>query len=353
MSPGEHYYLELLKKLLDDTISSEERDALALWADTDAKKKQMFQYFDGRDNEKRLEAEIIYEKTKPNDLCETQYLKKNRFTVRKTRYLSVAVCVICLVVAFLFVREKLYLPLEQQNEWLEMKTAKGERKFFRMNDDTEIWLNSESVLKVKKGFGKEHRIVMLTGEGYFSVAKNETLPLYVNALNTEIKVLGTVFNVKAYPDEERIATSLMEGKIELHVENGNKKNDYTLNPGDKVEVPNKQFDKKAATMHPAKKEEGDIEELADYKKIAIEKDSPLETMWIENKLVFSGDSLREAVKKMERWYNKTIVIQNEDLNGQFFTGVFQERSCEQVLDLLQKTGVKFSYNVDNGIIYIK
>lgn len=357
MSANEQYYLELLKKLLEGTLSSEERETLFVLAETDAKKKLLLRYLDRRDNdsEKRLEAEIIYEKTRPNDLYQTSYPEKTQSIFWKNRYLIAATCVICLAIAFWLIINKPHFPLEKQDEWLEITTERGERKFFRMSDGTEIWLNSESLLKVKRGYGKEHRILMLEGEGYFSVAKNETLPLYLNALDTEIKVLGTVFNVRAYPEEEKIATSLMEGKVKLHVENGDKKSDYMLSPGDKVEVlnRNRQFEKKSIGAATEKLEENDIAELVDYKKNAIDKNKALETMWVENKLVFNGDPLTEAVKKMERWYNKTIVVQNENLDKQVFTGVFQERSCEQVLDLLQKTGVKFSYKVSNGIIYIK
>lgn len=357
MSTNEQYYLELLKKLLEGTLSSAERNTLFVLAETDAKKKLLLQYLERRDddNKERLEAEIIYEKTKPNDLCQIPYPEKTQSIFWKNHYLIAATCAICLAIAFWLIINRPHFPLEKQNEWLEMTTEKGERKFFRMSDGTEIWLNSESLLKVKKGYGKAHRILMLEGEGYFSVAKNEALPLYLNALDTEIKVLGTVFNVRAYPEEEKTVTSLMEGKVKLHVEKGDKKNDYMLSPGDKVEVlnRNRQFDKKSMGAVTGGLKENDIAEFVDYKKNAVDKNKALETMWVENKLVFNGDSLTEAVKKMERWYNKTIVVENKNLDKQLFTGVFQERSCEQVLDLLQKTGVKFSYNVNNGIIYIK
>ncbi|PRD45009.1 FecR family protein [Sphingobacterium haloxyli] len=357
MSTDEQYYLELLKRLLEGTLSPAERDTLFVLAEADEKKKLLLQYLDKRDqeNEERLEAEIIYEKTKPNDIRQTSYPEKAQSIFWKNRYLVAAACVVCLAIAFWVSIGKPHFPLEPQQEWLEMTTEKGERKFFRMSDGTEIWLNSESLLRVKKGYGKEHRILMLEGEGYFSVAKNKALPLYLNALDTEIKVLGTVFNVRAYPEEEKIATSLIEGKVKLHVDNGDKQNNYMLSPGDKLEVlnRNRQLDKTIVGAATAELKKNDIAGIVDYKKNAVDKNNALEIMWVENKLVFNGDPLTEAVKKMERWYNKTIVVQNENLNKQLFTGVFQERSCEQVLDLLQKTGVKFSYNVNNGIIYIK
>src|SRR5690606_11252619 len=301
MSTNEQYYLELLKKLLEGSLSVAERETLLELAETDTKKKLLMQYLDTpqNDNEKRLEAEIIYEKTKPNDLYQASYVENRHSIFVKNRYLIAAICVSCLVIAFWLIAYKSNPSLEQQNEWLEMATDRGERKFFRMSDGTEIWLNSESHLKVKKGYGKAHRILMLEGEGYFCVAKNEALPLYLNALDTEIKVLGTVFNVRAYPEDEKTVTSLMEGKVKLHVEKGDKKNDYMLTPGDKVEVlnRNRQLDKKSMGAVTGGIKENDMAEFVDYKKNAVDKNKALETMWVENKLVFNGDSLTEAVKK--------------------------------------------------------
>lgn len=359
MSQEENYYLELLRKLLANELTPEERDILTELGEADEDKNFFSQYLDGEKERQdvELEAEIIYEKTLPNDLQTTTIVKKNKSFNNAGRirwYAMAAACLTGLFLLFWMINKQSH-PAEKDEQWIRMATGKGERKFFRMSDGTEVWVNSESILKVKKGYGTAHRIIALEGEAYFSVTKNEKLPLHVKALDAEIEVLGTVFNVRAYPEEEKMATSLVEGKVKLHVGKGDRRKDYNLNPGDKVEIHNKQYSKKnlIATVEDETETKELIDDVVDYKKIAVHHDEALELMWVENKLVFNGDSLDDMIKKMERWYNRHIVIQNEDLKNEVFSGVFQEQTCEQVLNLLQKTGVKFNYIVKDGIIYIK
>lgn len=356
----EEYYLELLKKHLESTLSSEEREALDILMQADPDKVFFLEYLNSSQAEDhaRLEAEIIYEKTRPNDLSVSVSAQKKPSNIRqlleKYNYAAIAACLICLC-SLAWLGYAHFSAAEIGEEWEHMVTAKGERKFFRMNDGTEIWLNSESTLRVKKGYGKKHRIIDLKGEAYFSVAKNKKLPLHVHALDAEIEVLGTVFNVRAYPEEKKIATSLVEGKVKLHIEGKGGKRDYTLNPGDKVEVPNKHMIQHpvAASFEKEITSSRIVADDVDYKKIAVENEEALELMWIENKLVFNGDPLEVIAKKMERWYNRTIVLEDDKLKEELFSGVFQERTAEQVLDLLQQTGGKFTYKVENGIIHIK
>lgn len=356
----EKHYLELLNKYLKGTLSDQEKETLHAAAEKDADKAFFYQYLkeNREENDAELEVEIIYEKTKPNDLKLTSHTDRKSSNIvalwKKYRLPAIAACLLCFFsfLWFVKIREDAYISTQ---DWDEMTTAKGERKFFRMNDGTEIWLNSESSLRIKKGYGKQHRILELLGEAHFSVTKNKDLPLFLNALGNEIEVLGTVFNVRAYPEEKKIATSLVEGKVKLHVGGANNKRDYVLNPGDKVEVMNKLLLEKNNISRFKKNitisriTDDDVE----YKKIAPDNDAAIELMWVQNKLVFNDDHLENMAKKLERWYDRKIVLETNNLKSESFSGVFQERTCEQVLNLLQKTGGKFKYHVENEIIYIK
>lgn len=355
----EQYYLELLKKHFKGTLSPEEREALDMLEKDDSNKAFFSKYLNVRqvDEKAKLRAEIIYEKTQPNDIHLKIVPSKSLSTMQKIwkKYAYAAAACLIFVLGFFWFTNKSDTTREGPTEWEQIATNKGERKFFRLSDGTEIWLNSESSLRVKKGYGTKHRIINLQGEAYFSVTKNKKLPLHVHALGNEIEVLGTVFNVRAYPEERKMATSLVEGSVKLHIDGANGKRDYAMNPGDKVEISNKQVVEQN-TKVPSKKDVASTRIVADdvdYKKISVDNKEVLELMWIKNKLVFNDDPLEYVVKKMERWYNRTIIIENESLKEESFSGVFQERNCEQVLDLLQQTGGKFKYKVENGIIYLK
>lgn len=91
----------------------------------------------------------------------------------------------------------------------------GSRTNIVLPDGTEVSLNAGSVLRYCRGFGIRERDVTLDGEGYFKVAKNEKIPFFVNTNGVQVKVVGTVFNVRAYDDDNYVMVSLLEGRVNL------------------------------------------------------------------------------------------------------------------------------------------
>ena len=356
MSAEERHYLNLLQKQLQKTLTDTEHKELMFLIESDPNKALLWTFLNTQQDQDTLEAEIIYEKTSPNDLSISTYTKKNNLSWYTKRhwykYMAATACILFLI--------GLFWSIDNWNRnkingiWESIATDKGERKFFRMNDGTEIWLNSASKLKVKKGYGQEHRIMSLEGEAYFSVTRNERLPLRVSVMDTEIEVLGTTFNIKAYPEDNSVSTSLIEGKVKLHVSDADGRKHYVLEPGDKIEVLHDR-----PTSRELLNSDKDADRTSkfqdikvDYKKIFKDNNEDIDLLWVENKLVFNSDTFESVVKKLERWYNRTIIIVNNNIKEESFSGVFQEQTCEQVLDLLQKTDAHFSYIVEDGIIYL-
>ena len=97
----------------------------------------------------------------------------------------------------------------------EIKVPAGSRTNIVLPDGTEVSLNAGSVLRYCRGFGIRERDVTLDGEGYFKVAKNEKIPFFVNTNGVQVKVVGTVFNVRAYDDDNYVMVSLLEGRVNL------------------------------------------------------------------------------------------------------------------------------------------
>ena len=97
----------------------------------------------------------------------------------------------------------------------EIKVPAGSRTNIVLPDGTEVSLNAGSVLRYCRGFGIRERDVTLDGEGYFKVAKNEKIPFFVNTNGVQVKVVGTVFNVRAYDDDNYVMVSLLEGRVTL------------------------------------------------------------------------------------------------------------------------------------------
>ena len=196
----------------------------------------------------------------------------------------------------------------------EIKAAYGTQAKVELADGTKVFLNSGSKLRFPNTFANQaQRKVELDGEGYFEVTKNKEQPFIVQASSLNIRVLGTKFNVDAYPDSPSVSVALVEGSVMLQENSGNQNKDLMkLSPN------------QVATLNPADQtlSKIDVPDLYKY------------TAWINGRIVFYGDPIQTVVKKLEKWYNVDIVISDTKLEGYKFTGTFIDESLEQILNIL-------------------
>ena len=226
----------------------------------------------------------------------------------------------------------------------------------QLPDGTVVLLNSGSKLTYNKDFGKGIREVTLVGEGYFDVTRNKEVPFIIHTSNIDIKVLGTVFNVKAYPEDKRTETSLIHGSIEVTIKN--RPNDkIILSPSEKLVVENsvnlsKEITAPAAEMNVPPSEPA-INTLMSVNKLKYDPaDSTVaETQWIDNKLVFRDESFDELAARLERWYNVSIEIKDKRLQQRRFSGIFENETIEQALEAL-KESLPFRYEIKGTNIII-
>lgn len=236
----------------------------------------------------------------------------------------------------------------------EVTTKKGSRTKVQLPDGTTVWLNSSSKLTYdNQNFGNTIREVSLSGEAYFDVVKNKAKPFIIHTAKMDIKVLGTVFNVKCYPGEKTTETSLIHGSVEVSLKDRQEK--IMMKPNEKLILINEdKIPSEKTDLRPGKKNNVDV-----YKPI-IElshltmyptNDEIVETGWVQNKLVFTNESLEDVVLKMQRWYSVTIVIKNDRLKRQLLTGIFEKETIQQALKALQYT-TRFNYKTTNDTITI-
>jgi ferric-dicitrate binding protein FerR (iron transport regulator) len=255
----------------------------------------------------------------------------------------------------------LLLRISQPTPSPENKSAKaseviskpGARTKLLLPDGTEVWLNSGSKLNYQKDFNTSFREVELEGEAFFDVVKDPEHPFIVHTSGIDVKVLGTVFNVKSYPQDETIEATLLRGIIEVTRKDNPNSPKVILRPNEKL-IFNKQLSTTSLNTRPAKS--------ADTKQLKIEPDisvapipknipdsEKIETSWVYNRLVFNGDSFQELAEKMERWYNIKIVFKSDDLFKYRFKGVFEKETIQEAMDALKLTA-RFSYKIkDNEI----
>lgn len=255
--------------------------------------------------------------------------------------------------------EKNSSPVSYVNE---VSTRPGSKSKIQLPDGSMVWLNAGSKLTYTKDFGKKNREVMLTGEAFFDVTKNPEKPFLIQTNSINIKVLGTAFNVKAYPEDKQTETSLIRGNIEVTIKN--RPNDKIfLSPSEKLVVENssvaenkKSFINPGKTNRPTTAE--NITPALLVPKLSINKlkyspvDSTVaETQWINNRLVFRDESFADLAIRLERWYDVTIEINDGALEEARFNGIFQSETIVQALEAL-KISVPFVYEQKGNKITI-
>jgi hypothetical protein len=226
-------------------------------------------------------------------------------------------------------------------------TAKGEKKTFLLPDNTKINLDAGSTLRVEKGFGNNNRSVYLSGEALFDVVQNKDLPFIVHIDKYDVKVLGTLFNVKAYPTEKTSETSLIRGKVEVFIKNISE--GIMLSPNQKVIFNNNSGDSLAGyTVHSSSRLRGGLAVLpVSYNKDII----VIETEWAQNKLEIVNESFGDMKEKLERWYNGKITFKDTEVSKYTFSATFESESISQVLQALQ-SAYRFNYTIEANEIAI-
>lgn len=226
------------------------------------------------------------------------------------------------------------------------KTANGERRMIILSDSTKIWLNAASKLRVEKGFGKENRNVYLTGEALFDVIHNESLPFVVHTDKFDVRDLGTVFNVKAYPGDKQSETSLIKGKVEIQIANSTRK--IFLLPNQKAVVTNFQSTAKAkeTSTNPSSTQIAVLPLSYDQKDSAM-----IETAWAHNRLEIVNENFYQMKDQLERWFNVKISIKDGAVGKYPFTATFEKENIQEVLQALQYA-YHFNYKIENNEINI-
>lgn len=223
----------------------------------------------------------------------------------------------------------LYLHNQKEQVFVAIAAAYGETKQVKLPDQSEIWLNSGSTLKYAKDFNQSERLVSLSGEAFFSVAKDSLRPFIVDANDIKIRVLGTKFNIKAYPEDRQIVATLQEGKVEV-LANGKVK--QQLLPNDRLT-----YNSQTAEMQ--------LEEI----KPAYIPD------WKNGRLLFFEETLDAIVQTLSRRFNVAFnVDKSVDISGEQYTMKFEEdENLEQVLWVLSELTDNLSFIHTNGNVIVK
>ncbi|SEW40209.1 FecR family protein [Chitinophaga arvensicola] len=255
----------------------------------------------------------------------------------------------------LIVAGSLYFFQSQQRvNWSIVQAKPGTRSNVVLPDGTTVTLNAGSELAYPTDFMNSNRQVKLTGEGYFQVAKNADRPFIIHTATVDVKVLGTVFNLRAYPNESKTETALISGAVEVTIHR-QKDNKILLKPGEKVEVDNQLTTVTTtrsgtpATATAATHTKPDIR-IGPLVKDPVDQQVQ-ETAWLEYKLIFREETFEQLAAQIERAYNVKIIFQDDAIKMASFSGKVKDESVTELLNILQATK-HFNYKTVAGQIII-
>ena len=320
--------LDLIARSFTGELTVEESEVLNNWKSSDRSNLAEF-------NDYQLIWQHSNQLAMPTPMDMPKYLttarKKAGIDIRQIKWIPLiaqiaAVLVLALLFSSIYNLFLVTTPIEKTESlvYQQVKATYGTQSRVDLSDGTVVYLNSGSTLRFPNSFyGQKTRNVELIGEGNFTVAKNKDQPFIVDIQKMQIKVLGTIFNVDAYPDNEAFTIALVEGKIQLQQKTAKQIVDLTEMKPNMVATYRLSANKLLLNTE---------DDLSKY------------TAWTNGKIVFSDDPVTTVVQKLENWYNVDIELADKKFEKYRFTGTFIDEPLEQVLSLLNRTS-KMEYKV--------
>lgn len=231
-------------------------------------------------------------------------------------------------------------------------TPKASKTITTLPDGTSVVLNADSKIIFNNDFSGATREVTLSGEAYFDVAHNPQKPFIIHTDKADIRVLGTVFNVKYYAEDGIFETSLIKGKVEVSLNDKSHKK-IILRPLQKITlVDKKEFINKEEGLTKTKSEDQAGRLMINVTDIEVKNKEISETSWMNDRLVFSNTPLSEIVKELERQYNIKASIENDSVSDYRYTGEYDKLKLQEILQILQLSK-RFNYTFQQNRLTIK
>ena len=244
---------------------------------------------------------------------------------RRTSSWGIALAALAvLMIAVVLLRDALP-PQPEAEELLVFQTTAGQRASITLPDGSEAMLNAESRIQLLSSPRDSMRIVQLDGEAFFDIARDSTRPFVIHARHGEVQVLGTSFNMLAYPETAGIQVAVTEGIVELR--NSNNQQSIRLHEN---------------TI-------GEVEEGGDARYI---EDVSIEHIlaWSRGQLIFERTSLDEVQRTLERWFDLEIHT-TSDVSHHHLTATFSDPNPNNVIEVIANT-FDLEYTINENIVTI-
>ena len=308
---------EIIARYLSGELSGQEKTQFEQWLSENSANQQLFEetkqvwelsneYHDPIDVDSSAAWNRFEQKMEQPEVDTPPTVQKTAKTFRIGQLLRIAAVLIGVAGLAIW----LFQNQGNSNNWIAVQTALGEQKEITLPDGSTIWMNADSKIMYAHDFA-ENRQVTLSGEAFFDVQRKETHPFTIESGKTLTTVLGTSFNIRAYPAESSVEVKVESGKVS--------------------------FAEKLGTNEPIiliKDEKGTL----DKKAWQLKKTKPLldnSLAWRSKNIAFDNTNMKMVIQDLERYYQIAIETQNASILNCHFTGTFKNRNLSEVLKALQ------------------
>ncbi len=220
------------------------------------------------------------------------------------------------------------VPEETGRRYGTLCVPRGERFDLVLEDGTRVWLNSDSRLRFPPVFTGGERRIYLEGEAYFEVTRDPARPFIVETPGQQLRVLGTSFNVSAYPNDGATFTTLVEGRIALQPQGGGE--ELILRPGQQARL------------------DADTEEFS-----TAEVNTGHLTSWRSGLFVFEGNTLEQVMRQLARWYDMEYTFADPQAKEMVLRGIMPvQAEVAGIFEILETSG-RVRFLIDDNKVTVK
>lgn len=311
-------FSEAVKRFFAGWYSEIDLKNLFLWLNSEKGQDEINRYLDEKQDATIGDEELFVDSEKMLKQIRRRIKYRRSFEIKKSLHRLLPYAAMLLVVLGLIFFFSDQFSNKQSNDKtalvnraITVITQNGERSQVILPDSSVVWLNSGTTLSYRDNFSEHRREVILKGEAFFKVTHNEKMPFTVQCNDIVVSVLGTEFDINAYPETGKVCVALESGKVELS-HNRLESVNYTLKPGELADY--------NVTDNTIQVANADVSQYAS---------------WKNGILVFKNEPIKAVFEKLERWYNIDIQVTDEKVYESIFTGTVQNESYEQIFRLIE------------------
>ena len=362
MKEGNNFDNSIFVRFLMDEASKEDVLLLENWISSDIENKNYFNQIRDTWNsvelnkeldEKKIKADLksVMDRIEGNSNGNMIHESKSRFINKAWLLKAAAIFIIGFAISWIVFNGASSIETFE-TVYSTVETPKGSSTVINLPDGSTIWLNAESKLKYPLDFSHGEREVYLEGEAFFDVAKDKKRQFFVKTSDLTVKVFGTSFNVKSYPGDNTVETTLVEGLITIQ-----KKSDGKI-VGKEIKMESNQrivLYKKQDIITPTETQLIKIENVPPRKaKLVLSKriDPKRFTSWKDGQLIIKSKPMIKLAVTLERRYNVKIHFEDEEIKQFKFTGTIENETIEQVMAAI-KLASSIDYRIEEREIWIR